>query len=34
MKSILKEPVQYYEIKQNINEPEFSNLAPKFLISG
>ena len=29
MKSILKEPVQYYEIKQNINEPEFSNLALK-----
>ena len=27
MKNILKEPVKYYEIKQNINEPEFTNLA-------
>ena len=27
MKNILKEPVKYYEIKQNINEPEFTSLA-------
>ena len=27
IKSILKEPVKYYEIKQNINEPEFTSLA-------
>ena len=27
IKNILKEPVKYYEIKQNINEPEFTSLA-------
>tara|TARA_B100001996_G_scaffold176011_1_gene134375 strand:+ start:596 stop:1855 length:1260 start_codon:yes stop_codon:yes gene_type:complete len=29
IKGILKEPIKLYEIKQNINEPEFTNLALK-----
>ena len=27
IKSILKKPVEFHEIKQNINDPEFTNLA-------